>query len=163
MGVAIHDWSRKRGKLLTLALVVVPPTVLSGPARADAPTHRFQIDSAKTYKTDCGTVHHRLVCTVACQMKGTLTNLGASSPQTIEVIFGYKHRHIPGAKLVFQFEPPVRQQTDDALGVTCRELVIQSVKIRCPFARGERCSGFVNVRINERKSSPRINAQTVSD
>jgi hypothetical protein len=165
MGVAIHDWSRKRGKLLTLALVVVTATVLSGPACADAPTHRFRIASAKTIdKADCGDDG----CTVACMVKGTLTNLSASSSPQIDVIFRYKRPHIPeGAKLAFQFEPLKRRKTGaslaDALGVTCSQLVNpESVQVYCTSARPV-CRAFVNVRIDERKKSPRIKAQTVSN
>jgi hypothetical protein len=168
MGVAIHDWNRKRGKLLTLVLAVVTPTVLSGPARADAPTHRFQIGFAKTnYKADCGADG----CTVACEMKGRLTNLTASLSPQIDVIFRYKHPRIPdqgpeGTTLGFQFEPLESRKTGDslvtALGVTCRQLVTRSVQVSCTSAQGDACSGFVNVRIDERKS-PRIKAQTVSN
>jgi len=137
-------------------------------AWADGPTHVFKITSATTTnRADCGPGG----CSVACMAQATLRNLGVSRSPRMTIIFHYKHPSNPdpsdpeGARFAFSF-PNLegrKKSTDrtDALGVTCAQLVTQSVRVTCTDDTGRPCSNFINVNI-EASKAPRIKAQTVA-
>jgi hypothetical protein len=87
------------------------------------------------------------------------------------VTFRYKHPTLPdqppeGTPLNFQFQQlePKKSETTtvDALGVTCAQIITQSVRIECRNPSGGVCWSFVNIKFQGSKA-PRIKAQTVSN